>query len=256
MSNKEIIPIWYSDSSQKSINVWWDAKETTPDGPQSIVTLAKKAGLKQVYFVSSRMYDFVTAWKLCEANDLQLIFGLELWVCTNPEDHSEVSIADESKVIIWMKNSESYADIIKLYSKIYTNAKNKYYHFRASWGTLKECWTENLLLTIPFFDSFLHRNTLNYGSAIVPDFPMKPVFMREINSGLPFEPLIEEALMNFTKGEYEIMDVKTIYYPDYEDAKAWLVYRTIKERSTFNKPQLDYCCSDNFCLSDYMEATK
>jgi hypothetical protein len=73
---------------------------------------------------------------------------------------------------------------------------------------------------------------------------------------LPFEPLIEEALMNFTKGEYEIMDVKTIYYPDYEDAKAWLVYRTIKERSTFNKPQLDYCCSDNFCLSDYMEATK
>lgn len=254
--NKEITAIWYSDSSQKSLNVWWDEKECNVDSPQSIITLAKKAGLKEVYFASSRMYDFVTAWKLCEANGLQLIFGLELWLCTNPEDHTEASIADESKVIVWMKNSEGYKDIIKLYSKVYTNAKHKYYHFRGSWQILKEFWTDNLLLTVPFYDSFLHRNTLNHGSTIVPDFPVKPIFMREIDSGLPFEPLVEEALVNFTKGEYEIMNAKTIYYPDYEDAKAWIVYRSVKEHSSFNKPQLDYCCSNNFCVTNYMEVSK
>ena len=256
MNNKEITAIWYSDSSQKSINVWWPEKECAPSGPQSIVALAKKAGLKEVYFVSSRMYDFITAWKLANDNDLQLIFGLELWVCTNPEDHSEASIADESKVIVWMKNSASYADMIKLYSSVYTNIKNKYYHFRASWKILKDHWTENLVLSVPFFDSFYARNTLNYGSAIVPDFPMKPVFMREINSGLPFEPLIEEALMNFTKGEYEIMDVKTIYYPDYEDFKAWQIYRSIHLKSDFHMPKMNFCMSNQFCLEDYLKLTK
>jgi DNA polymerase III alpha subunit len=250
----DITAIWYSDSSQRGINVWWPEKETKPDGPQSIVALAKKAGLKQVYFVSTRFYDFVVAWKLCEENDLQLIFGLELWVCNNPEEKSEASIADESKVIIWMRNSNGYKDLIKLYSKIYTNINNKHYHFRGSWSVLKELWTENLLLSVPFFDSFLHRNTLNYGSAIIPDFPTKPVFMKEINSGLPFAPLVEEALDNFIKdGDYEVMNTKTIYYSDYEDAKAYCVYRSIRERSNFQKPQLDHFGSPNFCFSDYMK---
>lgn len=254
---EEIIPIFFSDSSQRALNVWWPEKDcVSPDGPQSILTLAKKAGLKEVYFVSTRFYDMISAWRLCEENGLQLIFGLEMWICSNPEEHTEASIADESKVIIWMRSGDGYKDLIKLYSKVYTNIKNKYYKFRGSYNILKEFWTDNLLLTIPFFDSFLARNTLNYGSAIVPDFPMKPIFIREINSGLPFAPLIDEALDNFTKGEYEIMKTKTIYYPDYSDSKAWTVYRTIKERSSFNKPQLDYCCSDNFCLSDYLEVTK
>lgn len=251
--NKEITGIFYSDSSQKSINVWWDEKDCVENGPQSIVTLAKKAGLKEVYFVSTKFYDMISAWKLCKENDLQLIFGLEMWACSNPEEHTEASIADESKVIIWMKCGNGYKDLIKLYSKVYTNINNKYYHFRASYSILKEFWTDNLLLTVPFFDSFLARNTLNYGSAIIPDFPMKPVFMQEVNSGLPFESLITEALLNFTKGEYEIMKTKTIYYTDYEDIKAYCVYRSIKERSNFQKPQLDHFGSPNFCFSDYMK---
>ena len=256
-NNKDIIPIFYSDSSGRAINVWWPEKECKPDGPQSIITLAKKAGLKEIYFVSTRMYDFVSALKLCDDNNLRLVFGLELWVCSNPTEKSEASVADESKVIVWMRNSDGYKDIIKLYSKIFTNSLNKYYHFRASWDILNEMWTANLFLTIPFFDSFFHRNTLNYGSAIIPKFPVKLVFMREVNSGLPFAPLVDEALDNFIKDEnYEVINTKTIYYADYEDAKAWIVFRSIKERSTFNKPQLDYCCSNNFCLSDYMEVIK
>jgi DNA polymerase III alpha subunit len=108
-NNKEIIPIFYSDSS-RAINVWWSEKDCSPTSPQSIVSLAKRAGLKEVYFVSTKFYDFITAWKLCEENDLQLIFGLELWICNLPEDHTEISIADESKVIIWIKNGDGYQD--------------------------------------------------------------------------------------------------------------------------------------------------
>jgi DNA polymerase III alpha subunit len=253
----DIIPIFYSDSSGKAINTWAPEKECKPDGPQSIISLAKKAGLKQVYFVSTRMYDFISAWRLCNENDLQLIFGLELWVCANPEERSDDSVADESKVIVWMRNSNGYRDIIKLYSKIFTNPAHKYYKFRGPWKILKECWTDNLVLTISYFDSFLHRNTLNYGSSIIPDFPCKPVFMKEINSGLPFAPLIDEALENFTKnGDYEVIKTKTIYYPDYEDAKAWVVYRAIKNGTTFHEPELEHSGSRNFCLTNYLELVK
>jgi DNA polymerase III alpha subunit len=153
-----------------------------------------------------------------------------------------------------MRNSNGYKDLIKLYSKIYTNINNKHYHFRGSWSVLKELWTENLLLSVPFFDSFLHRNTLNYGSAIVPDFPAKPVFMKEINSGLPFAPLIEEALDNFVKdSDYELINVKTIYYENYRDFKAWQIYRTIQLRTDFNKPEMNFCMSNQFCLEDYLK---
>jgi DNA polymerase III alpha subunit len=252
----EIIPIFYDDSSQRGINVWWSEKDCNPDGPQSIISMAKKAGLKQIYFVSTKFYSFVTAWRLCEENNLQLIFGLEIWICNNPEDHSESSIADESKVIVWMRNSDAYKDLIKLYSKIYTNINNKYYHFRGSWTILKEMWTKNLLLTIPFFDSFLHRNTLNYGSSIVPDFPSKPILFEEVNSGLPFDSLVKESLDNFAKDGYEILKTKTIYYPDYGDIKAYTVFRAIREKSSFHKPQLDHFGSSNFCFADYIKLTE
>jgi len=250
----DIIPIFYSDSSQRATNVWWPEKDCeSPDGPQSIITLAKKTGLKEVYFVSTRMYDFPAALKLCEQNNLQLIFGLELWVCSNSEEHSEASVADESKVIVFMKNSDAYFDIIKLYSRVYGNIKNKYYKMRASWSILKECWTPNLLLAISFFDGFYARNTLNYGSSIIPDFPDKPIFLKEVNSGLPFEDILYESLNNFTKGEYEVVRVKTIYYNNYQDFRAWQVYRSIHFRSNFSNPEMNFCMSNQFCLEDYLK---
>jgi DNA polymerase III alpha subunit len=252
-NNKEIIPVFYSDSSQRALNVWWSEKDCTQNGPQSIVTLAKKAGLKEVYFVSPRMYDFPAALKLCEQNGLQLIFGLELWVCSNSEEHSEASIADESKVIIFMKNSEAYFDIIKLYSRVYTHIENKYYKIRGSWSILKEFWTSNLLLAIAPFDGFHARNTLNHGSSIVPDFPDKPIFLQEVNSGLPFESIINESLDNFAKSEYEVVRVKTIYYNNYEDFRAWQVYRSIHLRSNFSNPEMNFCMSNQFCLEDYLK---
>lgn len=250
----EIIPVFYSDSSGRAINVWWSEKECEPGGAESIVSLAKKAGLKEVYFVSTRMYDYMNALKLCSENNLQLIFGLELWVCSDSRERSDQSVADESKVIVWIKNSAGYKDILRLHKAIFADISNKYYKMRGSWSILKQNWTDNLLLTIPYFDSFLHRNTLNYGSSIIPDFPCKPIFMKEINSGVLYEPLINEALDKFlANGDYEVINTKTIYYPKYDDAKAWIVFRSIKNGSSFHRPELDHCGSINFCLEDFLK---
>jgi DNA polymerase III alpha subunit len=249
----DIIPLFYSESSQKSILSWISEKDYKIGGPQSIIKLAKQGNLDKVYFVSSKFYDFITAWKLCEENNLQLIFGLELWVCPDLFDRSDISSANESKVIIWMKNSSAYKDLIKLYSSVHTEQNNKYYHFRASWSLLKLFWTDNLLLSIPFFDSFYSRNMLNYNSSILADLPAKPLFFREVDSGLPFAHLVEQSLITFIQNSYEVMDCKTIYYEKYDDAKQWMIYRSIKERNTFNKPNLDFCCSNRFCFQNYLE---
>ncbi len=135
---KQIIPIFYDHTSQRSILTPWLSSETTPDGPQSFLKLAKDAGLKEVYFVSKNFYSFIETWRNAQKLELKLIFGLELLICRDSTEKSEESTNDESKVIIWIRNGEGYKDLIKIYSAIYTNKENKYYHFRGSWSLLKE----------------------------------------------------------------------------------------------------------------------
>jgi hypothetical protein len=237
--SNEIIPIFYDHTSLKSILTPWLAEECKPNGPQSFLKLAKEAGRKQVYFVSTNFYSFIEAWKNANKMGLDLIFGLELWVCKDAKEKSEQSTLDESKVIIWIENGEGYSDLIKIYTSVFAHVENKYYHYRASWSDLKERWTPNLKLSIPFYDSFLHRNVLNHGSQIIPDFPCAPFFHREIDSGLPFEHVINEAIDKYNPGKE--FEVKT---------------RTINLHSEFDNPELQFCCSDNFSWENYKELIK
>ena len=66
---------------------------------------------------------------------------------------------------------------------------------RFDFKQLKPLWTDNLILVLPFFDSFIAKNLLSYGAAIVPHFDFtKPVLFREVGSNLPFAHLIDAAL--------------------------------------------------------------
>ena len=256
MESKNIIPIFYEHSSLKSILVPWNPSETTEGGPVSIFTLAQEAKLNHVHIVSNHFYNFVEMQKTGDKLGIPIRFGIEMWVTDNIEN-SEQSTANESKVIIWMKNPAAYKDLIKLYSAVYTNPAHKYYHYRGSWGILKKYWTENLSLTLPFFDSFIHRNLLNYNSSIIPDLPCNPIIQREIDSDIPFAGLINFALDEYNKnGEYEEIKTKTIMYNTYEDVKPYIVYRAIGTRGNYGAPNLDYMCSNKFCFENWKEIVK
>lgn len=248
-----LTPIFYDDSSQKSILSWMDEKDATPGGPTSLLALAKQAGLSKIFFVSKSFHSFSTARKICEGAGIQLCFGLELWLTTQLEG-TEGSVANESKVIVWMKNSGGYKDLIHLYNAIYTKPEHKYYHFRGSWDILKNHWTDNLLLTLPFFDSFVARNLLTFNASIFPDLPVAPILFREKNSGTLFQAVIDKAITEYNlANQLEEMAVKTIYYNKYLDVKAWMIYRTIFKRSTYGKPESEHCGSDRFCFEDYQK---
>ncbi len=248
---KAISPVFYDHSSSKSPLTYWKDKDCTEKGPKSIVRLCKDAGLKTCLGVSPNFLTFPEAQMNLAKESIDFTFGLELWVCNEPETLTPDSQLSESKVIIRADTSQGYFDLKSLYSKVYTNPKNFYHKHRTSFAEIKSMWTPNLTLVLPFFDSFVCQNTLTVAS-IVPDLPAPPLILREVDSGLPFAPLIDAALDAFNEGgKYPEQRVKTIFYPTKAHFKAWQVFRCIKNRSSFQKPQLDFCCSDNFSFDDY-----
>lgn len=257
MSDKNIIPIFYDDSSLKAINVWWEEKDAEEGGPPLIIKMAKEAKLSEVYFVSTNFYSFRDACKRCEENNIKLIFGLQLLVTENSKDQSDNSSKGESKIIIWLKNSQAYYDIIKLYSAIYTDINNKYYHYRTDWKTIKQYWTDNFILSLPFFDSVIHNNLLKSGPTVVCDFPCKPLILKEINSGLPFANLLEiEVEKYIAENNLEKIETKTIYYEKYIDFSAYLVYKAVDAKTVWSKPEMEFMCSNRFCFEDWKELVK
>jgi DNA polymerase III alpha subunit len=246
------IPLFYDHFSSKSILTCWDTKDCTEGGPDSIISLAKSANLKDVYLVSPNFHPFIEGMKACDKEGITFHFGLELWVCPNAEDLSEQSKNNESKVIIWAKNSESYKDLVRLYTAYASNPNYFYHHSRFDWKGLQAYWTPNLMLTIPFWDSFLARNTLNYDTQIIPQFPVDPILFVENETEHPHEGLIKSAITRFNaENKYETQDVKTIYYAKESDIPAYINYRAIHNRSSFDKPEINMMASPTFSFESW-----
>jgi DNA polymerase III alpha subunit len=255
MSN--IIALFHDHSSRRGILTYWKESECIEGGPQSILKLAKEANLKEVFGISNNLHTFFEAYRNLKEQNISFRFGLSLIMCKDVNDKTEDSLKTEHKIIVWAKNSQAYKDLIKIYTKCHADINNKYYIQRFDFNQLNALWTNNLILSIPFFDSFIHKNLLQYGSNIIPQFPVQPIIFREQNSGLPFENLINNALDNYNKDKsMEEIRCKTIYYENKDDARAYITYRALDNRASFNSPGIDFLCSNNFSFQDYKELIK
>lgn len=254
--NGNIIPLFYDQSSFKSI-LTFEAKEGTT-GPRSIVALCKENGIKNCVAISKNFSTFLDAWKNLKAIDVKLIWGIEFTFCDDAKTHTDESRNNEHKVIIFMKDKNGYEDLLKIYTACHANPENKYYVQRFDFKQLKPLWTDNLILALPFFDSFIARNLLTYNSAIVPDFSFaKPIIFREVGSNLPFEHLIHGAVDRYVKDAgLETFDAKTIYYKERADFRAYSVYRAIMNKELHSKPNLEHFGSQEFCWENYKELIK
>ena len=223
-------------------------------GPQSIIKICKDYGITQCFGVSRFMNSYRDAFNNLKKEHIQYNFGLELIMCNDAKEHNEQSLINNHKVIVFSNNQPGYLDLIRISTACHNNIDNFYYEARFDYKQLKELWTNNLTLVIPFFDSFIHKNLLTFAS-IIPDLSFtNPVIYREIDSGLPFESLINKALDEFNKsGLMDEQNVKTIYYYKPEDSLAYQTYRCISNRSTLQKPELEFFCSSKFNFMDYLE---
>lgn len=184
--------------------------------------------------------------------DTQLIYGIKLCVCADETIKDDASLKTESNVIIFIRNTAGYSDLIKIYNRAWTDGF--YYKGRTSWRTLRAFWTPNLTLALPTYSSFIYRNAMTF-SSIVPDLPCVPTIFREIDSRLPFEGIVNDAIDAYAQSVgAQTQRTKSIYYDDgARDFDAYVTFRAIGNRSEFARPNVDHLCSDRFSYSAYRE---
>ncbi len=258
MEVNNIIPLFSTSASTKQGGIFTlekpNSNVTRKFAPISLVNLAKEEKLKEITLVESNFINFMVAHKNLSEIDCQFKFGLKLVVCEDINNKSEDSFKTESKVVVFLKSDKGYKNLIKIFTKAATDGF--YYIPRIDWKNLKELFSENLILALPYYSSFLARNTLTF-SSIAPDLPTAPIILKEINQEIPFDYILDEVIDKYSKSNnYKIENVKSIYYKNRIDAKKFLIWRCILERKIWDKPNMDSMCSREFSWEAYKELIK
>jgi DNA polymerase-3 subunit alpha len=251
----ETVPLFKSHYSIGRSILTLEDESQSQSYPDSIISIAKDNKLKTIYLVEDNMTAFLQAYTNCKKNNINLRYGLRITITDNIEDKSEESRIKNSKIIIFFKNNDGYKKIIKIFS---IAAKNGfYYEPRIDYKTLKSIWEDkDLILCIPFYDSFIFNNVLR-NTLCAPQFDFcSPIFFIEHND-IPFEILIKAKVMEYCeKNKNQILNVKSIYYRTKADFKSYLTFRCINSRTTLNKPELEHMTSNNFCFESWQEGNK
>ncbi len=234
----------------KSVLTLSKAGDSEPDGPSSVFDIATKLGLSKVTLAEDSISGFLEAYKSSEAAGLSLRFGLRIVVCDSIENKTAESRTKEHKIIVFAKNSKGYESLIKI--STLACSEGFYYYPRIDLKVLKDLWNENLLLTIPFYDSFIFKNNLTY-SVCVPDFSFcDPIFLIEDNN-LPFDHILNRRIKEYAGINLKTTNVQSIFYEKKSDFLTYLTFRCISQRTTLNKPNLDHCSSNEFCAESFKE---
>lgn len=199
---------------------------------------------------------------LWSTEPVQLIYGVKFVVVPDMAVKDDASLRAESKVVVFVKHRDSdtarngYGDLVRLWNRAWTDGF--YYQGRLDWKTLKELWTPNLALALPFFSSFVARNTLTFAS-IVPDLPVpaaEVTLFKEVESGLPFAGLLDEAADRYAaETGAATQRIKSVYYRGSEDFDAYTTFRAADNRGTFSAPNVSHLSSDRFSWADYLRLT-
>jgi len=241
----EVLPLFKSHFSIGRSILTIEDEEKEENQPDSIIDIAKDNNLKEINLVEDNMTSFLQAYTNTKKHNINLRYGLRISINDDMNEKSEETRQKTSKIVIFFKNEQGYKDLIKIFS---TAAKEGfYYEPRVDFKTLKSSWNDkNLLLCIPFYDSFIFNNTLK-GTVCVPDLDFtKPILFVEKN-GLPFDHLIKDKTLAYAKAnKLEVLNTKSIYYKDNKDFKAYLTFRCINNRSNLNKPELSHMTSSKF----------
>ena len=241
-----MIPLFKSHYSLGRSILTLEDKDEKDDYPDSIIQICKENKMKELYLVEDNMSSFLEAYSNCRKNNIKLNYGLRISVTESMSDKSEESKTKSSKIILFFKNKKGYQQLTKLYS--IAAKEGFYYEPRLDYETISKNWTDDLILCIPFYDSFIFNNTLK-NSLCVPQFDFtKPIFFIEDND-LPFDSLVKQKALSFAeKNDLKIYKAQSVFYKERKDFKAYLTFRCINNRSVLNKPNLDHMSSNEFCF--------
>lgn len=242
----------------KSILTLDDIKEkgdgdNTPS-PDSVFSILINNKLTKLFLIEDNLTSSAIALKKCKKYNIDLHLGLKITLCNDMRQKDEESTETEHKVVLFAKNDSGYDKLLKIYS---IGATEGFYRKpRIDCSTLKSYYSDNeLLLVYPFYDSFLHRNYLNFAKCTDCDFAPKNFFVED--NGLPFEYLIKDAIKKYAQNnKIRIIKAKSIYYNNKKDIKPYITYRALTNgfgRGTLNAPNIEHLGSDRFCFEAWKE---
>ena len=240
----KILPIYRSHYSFKSILTLESPKGNLDSYPTSIFDLVLDSKQDFVCIVDNNMGGFLEAAKNCKTNKLKLIFGLRLEFSKDINQKDEASLKTRSTYIVVAKNKAGYDALIKIWSC--AAKQGFYYNACMDFTNLKRLWVKDLMLIVPFYDSFLHLNSLE-GFCHIPELQgFNPIFLLEDND-LPFDDILRKKVLEFTSRHgFDTLESQTIYYKNPNDFLAYMTYRCIQSRSTIEMPDLGHMCSHEF----------
>ncbi len=230
-----------------------DGTPNKPDQPDTVRDMAEEFSWKKIYLCENNLGGFVPAYKEAKKVKAQLCFG---WIVSIVEDASKKEDQPSSKVTIWVKSEAGWKSLVKIATKAQV-AHSFNGQTRTDWKTLQEHWTDELVLGIPFYDSFLHVNSCSK-NAVVPDFgSIRPYIFVE-NNDVFFDGMLREKALEFAKAYgFPVVEAKTCYYKNRADL-IFFQARKLMDRKTFGggtveEPNMEYFASNEFCVESYLE---
>ena len=226
-----------------------------PEKSDSIVDICANNDLSVAYLVEDSMGGFLEGYRnLAEAN-IQLRFGYRVSMVDDASDFTDDSRASEHKTIIFAKNKQGFEKLVKLYTM--ANSEFAYKGARLDYDILENNWDTNLMLAVPFYDSFLFKNTLTFGQC-VPKLGFAETVCFVENNHLPFDKLLSEKVDAFSKtNKIPVQTAKSIYYKSRDDFKAWQTFKCMFRKTygniSLNKPNLEHCASREFCFESWKD---
>ena len=240
-----MIPVFTSHYSfGKSILTLELPSKCNPNGPRSIFSILEENKQKELFLLENSMTGFPQAINNAEEQGVQLMYGVQL------------AFEGGHKINVFARTSKGCGLLNKIYSQ--TISKD---NCSCDEKILKDNWSEkDLLLVIPFYDSFIHQNLTTF-EACTPNLSLfHPTFFLQGN-GLPFDPLIRRTVEKYTsKNNFNTQEVKSVLYEKKEDIEALQAYKCICSRkfgkSSLSKPNLDHFGSNEFCFESFLEKTQ
>lgn len=230
-----------------------DSVHNTPDQPDNIQDILEDYKWDKLFLVEDDLGGFVPGYLAAQKAGAQLIYG---WRISLVEDGAKKEKQPSSKAIIFVKSEKGWKKLVK----IATKAQIDYFFegARMDWKTLQELWCDELVLAIPHFDGFIHKNLCSKEQSI-PDFGrIKPYLFFE-DCDLPFDGIIRRKSEEYAAAYgLKTLNVKTCYYKNRSD----LVYfqsRKLMDRKTFgsggtiDEPNMEFFCSAEFSLESWEE---
>lgn len=222
-------------------------KPGDPESGDNITEIAANLGLKNVFFVEDGLYGYIPTYKLMKKQGQNMCFGWRVSIVENALEDEQA----ESKIVIFTRNELGWKKLIKMASYAQTKGKRK--EPRLDWKTLHEHWDENLVLVVPFYDSFIHKNLMTK-SVCIPDFRgIQPFFFLEDNDVF-IDGMIREGIENYGG---RVIEAKTCYYKSRKDVTVFQARKLMEKKGygggTMEVPNLELFMSDDFCVEAALE---